>query len=118
MKNDDYGDQMDSYDQYLQSQILMSTQMATPVVQDIYWSREYVQAAQEIMAQKMDEVYYELFAKDMGYSNRKQSLSRRAFVKNIMGSQFKAAPCPWLFNPQVLRKRFKVVFDDFIKKED
>ena len=43
----------------------MSTQVATPLVHDIYWSREYVQAAQEILAQKMDEVYYEMFAKEI-----------------------------------------------------
>ena len=34
---------------------------------DIYWSREYVQAAQEILALKMDEVYYEMLAKEMSY---------------------------------------------------
>ena len=77
-----------------------------------------MQAAKEILTQKMDEVYYELFAKEIKYCNNKQMLSRRALVKNVLGSSFNRPTCAWLFNPQALRSRFKTVFDDFIKNED
>lgn len=96
----------------------MSTGLNTPVY-DIYWSKEYVQAAQEIMVHKMDEVYSELFLNELTFSSKSSnSISRKEMLKNICGNTFRGPTCPWIFNPKILRIKFKQIFENFIRTEE
>ena len=52
------------------------------------------------------------------FSERDSVITRRDLMKNVVGTQFRKAKCPWIFDSKIVRENFRQLFDSDMEDED
>lgn len=83
--------------------------------EDLYWSKEYVMAAEEFLLNDLDDIYHNIF---VGYlfGERDSTFSRRELLRNVLGGTLRRKSS-WLFDPSMLRIKFRDGFDRDMDKD-
>ena len=83
--------------------------------EDLYWSKEYVMAAEEFLLNDLDDIYHNIFVSYL-FGEKDSTFSRKEFLRNLRGSTMKRKSS-WLFDPSMLRIKFRDCFDRDMDKE-
>ena len=83
--------------------------------EDLYWSKEYVMAAEEFLLNDLDDIYHNIFVNHL-FGEKDSTFSRKEFLRNVLGGTMKQKSS-WLFDPSVLRIKFRDCFDRDMDKE-
>lgn len=56
--------------------------------EDLYWSKEYVMAAEEFLLNDLDDIYHHIF---VGYlfGEKESTFTRKEFLRNVLGVTMK-----------------------------
>ena len=77
---------------------------------NLYWSNEYVLAANEFLHNKIGLIYSTLLVNKL-FKEEANQITRKEFLKKTSNGTGKRAPCDWMFDTNVLRRLFRELFD-------
>ena len=83
--------------------------------EDLYWSKEYVMAAEEFLLNDLDDIYHNIFVTYL-FTEKDSTFTRKEFLKNVLGGTLRRKSS-WLFDPSMLRIKFRDCFDRDMDKE-
>lgn len=83
--------------------------------EELYWSKEYVMAAEEFLLNDLDDIYHNIFVEHL-FAENESTFTRKQFMKNILGGGMKSK-INWLFDPTMLRIKFRHCFDKDMDKD-
>lgn len=72
-------------------------------------------AADEFLSNDLDAIYHHIFVSHL-FGESESAFTRKEFLRNVLGGSMKQQ-CSWLFDPNMLRVKFKECFDRDMDKE-
>lgn len=72
-------------------------------------------AADEFLLNDLDDIYHNIFVEHL-FGENESTFTRKQFMKNILGGGMKNK-IYWLFDPSMLRVKFRNCFDKDMDKE-
>ena len=88
---------------------------------DLYWSKEYIMAANEFLQNQITEIYTNLYADNL-FNQNDSEISRKDLQKKVVGGKtntgkFISPKCDWLFDSTQLRLKFRELFDKDVDRD-
>ena len=88
---------------------------------DLYWSKEYIMAANEFLQNQITEIYTNLYT-DSLFNQNDSEISRKDLQKKVVGGKTNTGKvispqCNWLFDSSQLRLKFRELFDKDVDRD-